>query len=142
MANFKSDFVDIKADIRTVFSKLSNPETLQAVADKLPPEAKQKIENISFSQDTISVKANPVGELKLEITERKEPELIIFSAVASPLPFKVMINLKDNGDNTTKAYADIDVELNPFIKPMVQGPLTEAAKKFGELLAIIPYNSI
>lgn len=142
MANFKSDIVDIKSDIHIVFSKLSNPETLQAVADKLPSEAKQKIENISFSQNAISVKANPVGEIKLEITERKEPVLIVFSAVTSPIPFKVLINLEDNGDNTTKAFADIDVELNPFIKPMVQGPLTEAAKKFGELLAIIPYESI
>jgi hypothetical protein len=142
MANFKSDIVDIKSDIHTVFSKLSNPETLQSVADKLPPEAKQKIENISFSQNAISVKANPVGELKLEITERKDPELIVFSAVSSPLPFKVVINLEDNGGNATKACADIDVELNPFIKPMVQGPLTEAAKKFGELLSIIPYDSI
>ena len=142
MANFKSDIVDIKCNVQTVFSKLSNPETLKTVADKLPSEAKQKIENISFSQNAISVKANPVGQLKLEITEKNEPNLIVFSAVTSPIPFKVLINLEDNGGDTTKAYADIDVELNPFIKPMVQGPLTEAAKKFGELLAIIPYESI
>ncbi|MEF9924070.1 MAG: hypothetical protein RR854_05790 [Muribaculaceae bacterium] len=54
----------------------------------------------------------------------------------------VSIHLEDAGENATRAFAQIDVELNPFLKPMVQGPLTEAAKKFGELLTVIPYNSI
>ncbi|MEG0011945.1 MAG: SRPBCC family protein [Muribaculaceae bacterium] len=142
MAEFKSDVVNINADVSTVYAKLSHPELLQGLADQLPAEAKTKIENISFSEDTISVTANPVGEIKLSIVERIEPTLVKLSAVSSPIPFMVSIHLEDAGENATRAFAQIDVELNPFLKPMVQGPLTEAAKKFGELLTVIPYNSI
>lgn len=142
MAEFKSDVVNIKANINTVFAKLAHPESLKSLADSLPEEAKRKIEHLSFSEDSISVTANPVGEITLSIVERIEPTLVVLTATSSPLPFKVSIHLEKIGEEDTKAFAQIDVELNPFLKPMVQGPLTEAAKKFGELLAIIPYNSI
>ncbi|MEF9924069.1 MAG: hypothetical protein RR854_05785 [Muribaculaceae bacterium] len=85
MAEFKSDVVNINADVSTVYAKLSHPELLQGLADQLPAEAKTKIENISFSEDTISVTANPVGEIKLSIVERIEPTLVKLSAVSSPI---------------------------------------------------------
>lgn len=139
MDSFKSDVVNIAADINAVFARLSNPGALEGLVEQLPADAKAKIENVSFTSDSIMVKANPVGEIKLEITERTEPTRVVYTATTSPLPFSLTINLVETGAAMTQAAASIDIKLNPFVKPMLSKPLNDAAKKFGELLAIIPY---
>jgi hypothetical protein len=141
MDSFKSDTVTIQCDIETVFAKLSNPESLKAI-EKLPDDAKAKISKVSFDKDSISINANPVGEIKMQIVERVEPSRIVFEAAQSPVPFRSVITLERVDDVTTSATASLDVELNPFIRGMVAKPLQDGAKKFGELLANIPYKAL
>ena len=74
--------------------------------------------------------------------ERTEPVKVVLSAVKLPIPLNVVLSLEKVDDTTTHAVAEIQVELNMFIRPMVEKPLTEGAKKFGELLAILPYNAM
>lgn len=139
MDSFKSDIVNINADINDVFARLANPGALEGLVEQLPEDAKAKIQNVSFTEDSIKVKADPVGEIALEITERTQPTRVVYTATTSPLPFSLTIELEETGVSMTNASASIDIALNPFIKPMLKKPLTDAAKKFGELLAIIPY---
>ena len=144
MDTFKSDVVTINAAVENVYGKLSNPATLKNIVNigNIPAEVKEKIDGIEFDADSISFNANPIGKMTLKIVERVELSKIVYSAVTSPIPMKAVINLEKIDDNTTKAVAELQMELNMFIRPMVEKPLTEGAKKFGELLAVLPYSQL
>jgi len=140
MSTFKSTEKIISADLSTVYGRLSNLETLQGMTVNVPDELKDKVGNLRIEGDTITISANPVGDVSFKITKRVENELIRLEAVSSPLPFNIDVYLSENTPETTKAMAEIKIELNPIIKPMISKPLQDAAEKFGELLTVIPYN--
>ena len=144
MDSYKSDIVTINHPIELVYSKLSTPSSFNNIAniDALPNEVKEKINEITFGDDSIAFSVNPIGEVVLQIVERTEPVKVVLSAVKLPIPLNVVLSLEKVDDTTTHAVAEIQVELNMFIRPMVEKPLTEGAKKFGELLAILPYNAM
>lgn len=144
MDSYKSDIVTINHPIELVYSKLSTPSSFKNIAniDALPNEVKEKINEITFGDDSIAFSVNPIGEVVLQIMERTEPVKVVLSAVKLPIPLNVVLSLEKVDDTTTHAVAEIQVELNMFIRPMVEKPLTEGAKKFGELLAILPYNAM
>ena len=144
MDSYKSDIVTINHPIELVYSKLSTPSSFKDIAniDALPNEVKEKINEITFGDDSIAFSVNPIGEVVLQIMERTEPVKVVLSAVKLPIPLNVVLSLEKVDDTTTHAVAEIQVELNMFIRPMVEKPLTEGAKKFGELLAILPYNAM
>lgn len=144
MDSYKSDIVTINHPIELVYSKLSTPSSFKNIAniDALPNEVKEKINEITFGDNSIAFSVNPIGEVVLQIVERTEPVKVVLSAVKLPIPLNVVLSLEKVDDTTTHAVAEIQVELNMFIRPMVEKPLTEGAKKFGELLAILPYNAM
>ncbi|MDD2961431.1 MAG: SRPBCC family protein [Muribaculaceae bacterium] len=142
MSEYRSEVANINYDINLVYSKLSNPEALKSMADMLPAESRAKVQDLKFSADTISVKANPVGEITLQVVERIEPTTVVYSAVSSPVPFKLSLHLDADGIDKCKGYAIIDLDIPVFLKPMVQGPLNQACQKFSELLSVIPYDKI
>ena len=144
MDSYKSDIVTINHPIELVYSKLSTPSSFKNIAniDALPNEVKEKINEITFGDDSIAFSVNPIGEVVLQIVERTEPVKVVLSAVKLPIPLNVVLSVEKVDDTTTHAVAEIQVELNMFIRPMVVKPLTEGAKKFGELLAILPYNAM
>ncbi len=142
MGQYKSDVAHIATNIDTIYSKLSNPETLQKLADMLPEDARGKVENVSFSSEGLKFQVPAAGEISLNVTEKVEPTLIVYSAISSPVPFKLVIDLTKVDADHTDALATIDVDIPVFLKPMVQGPLNDACKKMGEFLSFIPYDKI
>lgn len=141
MSEYKSEPAHINHPIDLVYLKLSNPQGLSSMIDKLPPEAQEKVKEMTFTPDSITFKAAG-SEILLKISEREEPSRIVYEAVSSPLPFKVTINLKKIEEQLTEGVASIEVNIPVFLKPMVQGPLKQATQRFKELLTVIPYDQI
>ena len=139
---FKSETVTINSNINNIYSKLSNPESFNVFADRLPEEAKSKLDKVKFEKDSITVVANPVGEVRLNIVERVEPNRIVFAAAQSPVPLQAIVNLELVNEHETRVNAELGVELNPFIRPMLSKPLQDVASKFGEMLSKLPFDLI
>ena len=137
---FKSKPTTLSCGIECVYAKLAYPESFNSLIERLPDEAKSKFGKAKFDNDSITIEANPVGEIKLNIAERVEPTRVVFAAAQSPVPLQIVITLEKAGENETIANAELNVELNPFIRPMLSKPLQDGADKFGELLAKLPFN--
>jgi hypothetical protein len=116
---------------------LSDLSNIERVKDKLPED---KLEQMTFDSDSISVTVNPVGLIKLRIVDRDVPKCIKFETATSPVPFNLWIQVVPNGDNACKMKLTIKAELNPFIKGMVKKPLTEGLEKMADLLQVIKYE--
>lgn len=136
MTKFESTVKVIPYSQERVYEKLSDLSNLEALKDRLPED---KVKDISFDSDTLSFSVAPVGQLTLKIVEREPSTCIKFETTNSPLPFNLWIQLVATTDEECKLKATIGMELNPFMKAMVQKPLQEGLEKMVDMLAMIQY---
>lgn len=62
MTKFESEVKLIAASQEAVYDKLSNLNNLEAVKDRLPQD---KVKNLSFDTDSLTVEVPPVGAITL-----------------------------------------------------------------------------
>ena len=136
MTKFESSVKVIPYGQERVYNKLADLSNLEAIKDRLPED---KVKDISFDTDTLSFSVAPVGQLTLKIIDREPDKCIKFETVNSPLPFNMWIQLVATGDEECKLKVTIGMELNPFMKAMVQKPLQEGLEKMADMLAMIQY---
>ena len=136
MTKFESSIKYIQSSQEAVYGKLSDLNNLEQVKDRLPED---KVKNLSFDADSLTVEVSPVGKITLQIVEKEPCKCIKFGTVTSPLPFNLWIQLLPVADNECKMKLTIGMDLNPFMKAMVQTPLQEGVEKMADALALIPY---
>jgi hypothetical protein len=136
MTKFESDIKFIPFSQENVYEKLSNLNNLEKVKDKLPQD---KVKNLTFDADSVSIEVPPVGNITLQVVEKEPCKCIKFGTTTSPLPFNLWIQLLPVSSNECKMKLTIGMELNPFMKTMVQKPLQEGLQKMADMLAMIQY---
>lgn len=137
MDKFESTVKTIPYSQEEVYEKLSDLNNIAAIKDRIPAD---KVSNLDFTADTLSINVSPVGNISLQIIEREAPKCIKFETIKSPQPFNLWIQLLPLSDKTCKIKLTIKVSLNPFLRTMVKKPLTEGLEKMVDVLALIPYN--
>ena len=75
MTKFESGVKVISASQSAVYGKLSDLSNLEKIKDRLPED---KVKNLSFTADTLSVEVPPGGTIPLEIVERDPEKCIKF----------------------------------------------------------------
>lgn len=136
MATFESAVKTINASQEAVYEKLSDLNNLDKVKDKLP---EGKIKGLTFDASSVSVEVPPVGRITLAIADKEPCSCIRFATTASPLPFNLLIQLSSLDDNRCNMKISIEMEVNPYIKAMLQKPLQEGVERFADVLSMIPY---
>lgn len=136
MTNFESSVKVIPYSQERVYTKLSDFNNLQALQGKLPED---KVKDLSFDADTVSFNAAPVGQLTLKIVERNSYTSLKFETTHSPLPFTLWIQIEAVSEEECKLKIVAGIELNPFMKAMVQKPLQEGLEKMADTLSMIQY---
>ena len=136
MTKFESDIKLIPYSQERVFDKISDLTNLESIKDRIPQD---KVQNLCFDSDSISFSVSPVGDIKLQIVEREPNKCIKFETVVSPMPFNLWIQLVPVSERECKIKVTIGMELNPFMKTMVQKPLKEGLEKMVEMLSLIKY---
>ena len=136
MTKFESEIKFINAPQNAVYEKLSNLNNLEKVKERLPED---KVKNLSFDADSLTVEVPPVGKITLQLVEKEPCKCIKFATTTSPLPFNLWIQLLPVTDAECKMKLTIGMDLNPFMKAMVQKPLQEGLEKMADALTLIPY---
>ena len=136
MANFESSVKVIPYSQERVYAKLSDLSNLESVKDRLPED---KVQDLSFDSDTLSFSVSPVGKLTLQIVEREPSKCVKLETTNSPLPFNMWIQIVSSADEECKLKITIGLDINPFMKAMVQKPLQEGLEKMADMLSMIQY---
>ena len=136
MIKFESSVKMIAASQAAVYEKLSDLNNLEKVKDRLPED---KVKNLTFDAESLSVEVPPVGKITLQIVEKEPCKCVKFGTTTSPLPFNPWIQILPTAENECKMKLTIGLELNPFMKAMVQKPLQDGVEKMAEMLSMIPY---
>ena len=136
MTKFESEVKTIQASQEAVYQKLSDLNNLEKIKDRLPED---KVKSLSFNADSITVEVNPIGKIILQIVEREPCKYIKFETTTSPLPFNLWIQIMPVTDTTCKMKLTIGMDINPFMKAMVQKPLQEGVEKIADMMSLISY---
>ena len=126
----------VAASQEAVYAKLSDLNNLEKVKDRLP---KDKVKNLSFDAESLTVELPAMGQISLQIVEKEPCKCIKFETTSSPLPFNIWIQILPVNDSQSKMKLTIGMELSLFMKAMVQKPLQEGVEKLADMLAMIPY---
>ena len=139
MANFESSVKVIPYSQERVYAKLSDLSNLESVKGRLPED---KIQDLSFDSDTLSFSVSPIGQLTLQIVEREPCKCIKLATTNSPLPFNMWIQLVSTAEEECKLKVTISMDINPFMKAMVQKPLQDGLEKMVEMLSMITIKQV
>ncbi|MBF1473131.1 SRPBCC family protein [Prevotella pallens] len=137
MSKFESSIKQIAYPQQSVYNMLSDLTNIERVKDKVPED---KLKDLTFDKDTISISVSPVGQISMRIVERDEPKTIKFASENSPMSFNFWIQILPVNDTASKMKLTIDADIPFFAKGMVSGPLKEGIEKIAEALATIPYE--
>lgn len=136
MSQFESSVKQIPFSQERVYAKLSDLSNLESMKDRIPQD---KVKDISFDSDTLTFSVDPVGKITLQVIEREPFKCIKFETTQSPLPFNLWIQLVPDSEQGCKMKLTIRVDINPFMKAMVQKPLQEGIEKMADMLVMIQY---
>ncbi|MDR1557489.1 MAG: SRPBCC family protein [Tannerellaceae bacterium] len=136
MTEFVSDIKAVPYNDERIFGMLSDLSNLERIKDRIPQD---KLKDFVSDSDSCSFSVDPVGKISFRIIDREPNKTIKFTAVHSPVPLDLWIQLKQVAENDTRMKLTVRAELNPFIKPMVSKPLQDAIEKISTLLASLPY---
>lgn len=137
MAQFESSIKQIPYPQQNVYNMLSDLNNIERVKDRVPED---KLKDITFDSDSISINNSPVGTISMRIVEREEPKTIKFESANSPMAFNFWIQLLPTSDTASKMRLTIKADIPIFLKGMVSKPLQEAVEKIADALAMIPYG--
>ena len=137
MTKFESDVKTIDASQSAVYSMLSNPSNIERVRSLIPED---KVKNISYNEDSISIEVEPFGKVAMQIVEREPEKLIKFEAQGAPLPVNLWIQILPTSEKTCKLRVTLGLEVNTFMKAMIQKPAQEGVNKAAEMLSLIQYS--
>ena len=149
MTKFESSVKQIPHSQRSVYAMLSDLSNIQRLKDHLPEEAtdndemnkvKDKLKNLSFDQDSLSINVDPIGQVSMRIIERDEPKMIKLESEKSPFAFKFWIQVLPVTEASSKMKLTIDADIPFFAKSMVAKSLQEGIEKIADALAMIPFE--
>ncbi|MCD8210787.1 MAG: SRPBCC family protein [Prevotella sp.] len=140
MAKYESSVKVIPYSQETVFSKLENLENLEKLRERIPQEYLDKIENLQFSKDSLSIGIQPIGEMTLKIIEREEPKCIKFETDNMPAKVNLWIQLLPVSETSCKMKLTLKADVPPFLLSMVGSKIQQMLDAIADTLAIIPYE--
>ncbi|MDR1516695.1 MAG: SRPBCC family protein [Dysgonamonadaceae bacterium] len=139
MTDFASKVKSIPHNSSDIFAVLSDFSKLELIKDRLPDD---KISDFTFDHDHCSFNVNPFGEVSFAVIEREPNKLVKFKSENMPFEVFLWIQLVEKAEKDTKLKITVRADLNPFLKSMMQKPLSDAVDKISDVLTKIPYNEI
>jgi carbon monoxide dehydrogenase subunit G len=139
MTDFTSDIKTVPHNRQVVYDALSNMENLAKIKDRISDD---KLKDVSFERDSCSFTLQPLGQLRVVVTDREELQTIKWTVEKAPVDANLQIELLPENENETKIRLTVSADLNPFIKPMVSKPLQEGINRIADMLTLIPYGHL
>lgn len=117
MAKIESKEVTINEKSSTISQFLGNLNNLQ----KLMPE--DKISDWESDEDSCRFQIKGLAKIGMRKSSEDSSKVVMESEGKNPFDFTLTISLDEKGDDTT-AKILFDGKMNPFMKAMVEKPLT------------------
>lgn len=134
MSKYTAPSFRVEKPAAEIADKFADLTSLQAFLDKVPEAEREKLGNIEFEPDSISLNTSQIGKVKFRVSERSASNVTMRSE-GTPLPIFLNLDLKpDASAAATDVTCCIDVDLPMMLKPMVAPHLTKAVGMLSDLI--------
>lgn len=137
MSVYTGKSVTIARPIGEIYAKISDLGQYRELVDALPADQRERLAGVEFTPDSVRMDAPGVGKLEFKVVELTAPTHVGMSAVGSPVPLKLMVDLTPVGDTSTIVTPKVDIEIPAMLRPFIGGKIQEAADKFGDVFTSI-----
>lgn len=127
-------------NLEIIKERMDDPRLQEQIPEDKRQAARDAINQMEFTTDTVSGPVGPIGKVAVKIVEREPEKCVKFASTSAPISFKLWIQVLPTSDTTSKIKVTIDADINIFMKAMLEKPLTQGVDKFADMLAMIPYN--
>lgn len=133
-------------NLERIKQRLSDPsvkERIQQMASQHNVgDIEEKLDKITFTQDTLSIAGSPVGGLSLKIVERETPKTIKMQGEGTPVGVNMWIQLLPVDNLSCKMRVTLRADLNMFLRGMVGKHLQQAVENIASTLSSLPYDTL
>lgn len=149
MIEMKSAATVLRGTPSEVYNRLAHPGALDTVlrqaVDKaktdgkdIPADLEKNLENISFTDDSISIAAGPVGKLTFRLGDCTPDSDVQYVGDGTPVALILDFNLTPEGVDKSILSIMVQADMPYMLRPMVQGPLRKGLDALTNMLAQIP----
>ena len=90
--------------------------------DLLPED---RVENYKVENDSCTFRIKGMTDLGLKLGHTERPEMVeMLSHGKVPFPFKMRVHIEEGSEGSSSVHIDFEGDINPFMKMMVEKPLT------------------
>jgi hypothetical protein len=119
---------------------LQNLKAQANLSDDKVASIVKAINEMTCDTDSLTIHADMLGDIRIEIVEREEPKCVKMSTGQHPMPVTMWIQLLPHGDSQCRMRVTAHAEVNFFMKKMVEKPLKKGVDGIAEMLSKIPYS--
>lgn len=134
MSKYSGRTVSVARSAQEIADKFADLSQFSAMLDRMPEEERAKIGDVTFDTDSVAINTKQIGTVRFQVVERT-PQAVRLSAVGSPVPLTMSIDLDATSPNTTDVTTNIDIDIPVMLRPMVGPHLQKAVDQFSDLVA-------
>ncbi len=149
MIEMKSAATVLRGTPAEVYNRLAHPGALDTVlrqaVDKakadgkdIPADLEKNLENISFTDESISIAAGPAGKLTFRLGDCTPDSDVQYVGDGTPVALILDFNLTPEGVDKSILSIMVQADMPYMLRPMVQGPLRKGLDALTNMLAQIP----
>ncbi len=134
MDKYKSKAVTVSRPAQFIVDKFADLSSFGQALDSMSEADRARVGDVKFEKDAITIDTKQVGTISFKVVERT-PSRVVMSAVGSPVPLDLSVDLTPEGEDSTQIVTSIDVEIPAMLRPMIGGAMQKAVDQFGDLMA-------
>lgn len=149
MIEMKSESVVLNGTPADVYDRLTHPGELQNLLDQAVTKAKESgqalpdnldanLENISFTDTSISITAGQAMTLTFRLGDSTENENVQYVGDGTPVALIINFALSPSGMDKCMMAISIQADMPFFMRMMVQKPLQQGLNTFADMMKSIP----
>lgn len=134
MAKYTGKTFTVPRSAQEICDKFSDLTQLQSLADKLPEDQRAKLENVTFTTDSIQFPAPQIGTVTFRVTDRT-PQRVEMKAEGTPVPLMLNVDLKEETPESTAVTCGVEVEIPAMLRAFVGPQLQKAVDMLSDVIA-------
>ena len=131
------------SNLAVIKDRIDDPAIAQAMASQVPADKigtiQEAVRSLEFTPDSVTITNTPIGAVTLAIVEREEPKCVKFELQNAPIQGNLWVQMLPTSDATSKLRCTVGVDMNFFMRKMIEKQLKEGVERVAEMLARIPY---
>ena len=137
-SKYESKICSVPTDAHTIYSVLSNLQSLEKVRDLIPQD---KVQEMDILPDVIKIKVDGLGQkIAIRIVEKQLDDTIKFGMDNLPITGNFWIQLKQITPIDTRIRLTIKADIPMMFKMMLDKKIQDGLDRAAEMLTQFPYS--